>query len=294
MKLVLATNNEGKVREFARILEPLGIEVMTQKQAGVHVSPEENGTTFAENARIKAMAVYEATGLPTVADDSGLCIDAMNGEPGVYSARYYGEDTPYEEKNRRIIESLNGVAEEKRTARFVAHITCVLSKDEILDCEGVCEGTIGHKPAGDGGFGYDPIFYVGDKSFAELDGEAKDKVSHRGKALEKLYQKLTVYKERKQSMLTSKESAKLRTLANPLETILQVGKGGIGEQLVKQVDDALRARELIKMRVLETAPGFAREIAQQLAEQTDSEVVQVIGTRFVLYRKNKKDPKIIL
>lgn len=190
MKLVLATNNEGKVREFARILEPLGIEVMTQKQAGVHVSPEENGTTFAENARIKAMAVYEATGLPTVADDSGLCIDAMNGEPGVYSARYYGEDTPYEKKNRRIIESLNGVAEEKRTARFVAHITCVLSKDEILDCEGVCEGTIGHKPAGDGGFGYDPIFYVGDKSFAELDGEAKDKVSHRGKALEKLYQKL--------------------------------------------------------------------------------------------------------
>lgn len=190
MKLVLATNNEGKVREFARILEPLGIEVMTQKQAGVHVSPEENGTTFAENARIKAMAVYEATGLPTVADDSGLCIDAMNGEPGVYSARYYGEDTPYEEKNRRIIESLNDVAEEKRTARFVAHITCVLSKDEILDCEGVCEGTIGHKPAGDGGFGYDPIFYVGDKSFAELDGEAKDKVSHRGKALEKLYQKL--------------------------------------------------------------------------------------------------------
>ena len=190
MKLVLATNNEGKVREFARILEPLGIEVMTQKQAGVHVSPEENGTTFAENARIKAMAVYEATGLPTVADDSGLCIDAMNGEPGVYSARDYGEDTPYEEKNRRIIESLNGVAEEKRTARFVAHITCVLSKDEILDCEGVCEGTIGHKPAGDGGFGYDPIFYVGDKSFAELDGEAKDKVSHRGKALEKLYQKL--------------------------------------------------------------------------------------------------------
>ena len=190
MKLVLATNNEGKVREFARILEPLGIEVMTQKQAGVHVSPEENGTTFAENARIKAMAVYEATGLPTVADASGLCIDAMNGEPGVYSARYYGEDTPYEEKNRRIIESLNGVAEEKRTARFVAHITCVLSKDEILDCEGVCEGTIGHKPAGDGGFGYDPIFYVGDKSFAELDGEAKDKVSHRGKALKKLYQKL--------------------------------------------------------------------------------------------------------
>ena len=100
MKLVLATNNMGKVREFARILEPLGISLLTQQQAGVQVQPEENGTTFAENARIKAMAVYQATGLPTIADDSGLCIDALDGHPGVYSARYYGEDTPYTEKNR--------------------------------------------------------------------------------------------------------------------------------------------------------------------------------------------------
>lgn len=98
MKLVLATNNMGKVREFARILEPLGISLLTQQQAGVQVQPEENGTTFAENARIKAMAVYQATGLPTIADDSGLCIDALDGQPGVYSARYYGEDTPYTEK----------------------------------------------------------------------------------------------------------------------------------------------------------------------------------------------------
>ena len=135
MKLVLATNNQGKVREFARILEPLGIEVMTQKEAGVHLSPEENGKTFAENARIKALAVYRATGLPTVADDSGLCVDALDGEPGVYSARYYGEETPYEEKNRRLIEAVNASGK-ARTARFVAHITCVLSETEILDCEG--------------------------------------------------------------------------------------------------------------------------------------------------------------
>lgn len=189
MKLVLATNNQGKVREFARILEPLGIEVMTQKEAGVHLSPEENGKTFAENARIKALAVHRATGLPTVADDSGLCVDALGGEPGVYSARYYGEETPYEEKNRRLIEAVNASGK-ARTARFVAHITCVLSEEQILDCEGVCEGQIGHAPAGDGGFGYDPIFYVGGKSFAQLDGQEKDAISHRGKALQKLYEQL--------------------------------------------------------------------------------------------------------
>lgn len=108
MKLVLATNNMGKVREFARILEPLGISLLTQQQAGVQVQPEENGTTFAENARIKAMAVYQATGLPTIADDSGLCIDALDGQPGVYSARYYGEDTPYTEKTAISFRSWKG------------------------------------------------------------------------------------------------------------------------------------------------------------------------------------------
>ena len=141
------------------------------------------------------MAVYQATGLPTIADDSGLCIDALDGQPGVYSARYYGEDTPYTEKNRYILSQLEGLPQEKRTARFVAHITCVLSPEQILDCEGVCEGTIGLAPAGEGGFGYDPIFYVGDKSFAQLDGEAKDAVSHRGKALAKLYEQFKKLQE---------------------------------------------------------------------------------------------------
>ena len=140
MKLVLATNNPGKVKEFARILEPLGIEVITQKQAGADLHVEENGETFAENARLKAMAVYRATGLPTVADDSGLCVDALDGKPGVYSARWYGEDTPYAEKNARLIAELEDVPQEKRTARFVAHITCVLSETEVLDCEGRLRG----------------------------------------------------------------------------------------------------------------------------------------------------------
>ena len=133
--------------------------------------------------------------MPTIADDSGLCIDALDGQPGVYSARYCGEDTPYTEKNRYILSQLEGLPQEKRTARFVAHITCVLSPEQILDCEGVCEGTIGFAPAGEGGFGYDPIFYVGDQSFAQLDGEAKDAVSHRGKALTKLYEQFKKLQE---------------------------------------------------------------------------------------------------
>ncbi len=190
MKLVLATNNPGKVKEFARILEPLGIEVIPQREAGANLHVEENGSTFAENAHLKAMAVYEATGLATVADDSGLCIDALGGKPGVLSARWYGEDTPYTEKNRRLLEELRDVPREKRTAQFVAHITCVLSKEEILDCEGKCEGWIGFSPAGEGGFGYDPVFYVGEQSFGQMSAKEKDAISHRGKALEKLYAEL--------------------------------------------------------------------------------------------------------
>ncbi len=141
------------------------------------------------------MAVYQLTGLPTVADDSGLCIDALGGEPGVYSARYYGEDTPYSEKNLRLIAQVDKAHPAARTARFVAHITCVLSPEQILDCEGICEGTIGSAPAGEGGFGYDPIFYVGDRSFAQLDAEEKDAISHRGKALAELYRQLKNIKE---------------------------------------------------------------------------------------------------
>lgn len=190
MKLVLATNNQGKAAEFQRIFEPLGIEILTQKEVGAQIAVEETGTTFAQNARLKAMAVYRLCGLPTVADDSGLCIDAMDGKPGVYSARWYGEDTPYPEKNRRILEELKDVPKEKRGAQFIAHITCVFSEEDILECEGICEGSIGPKPQGEGGFGYDPIFYVGEKSFAQLDAQEKDAVSHRGKALRELYEQI--------------------------------------------------------------------------------------------------------
>ena len=195
MKFVLASHNKGKLAEMQAVLADLGIEVVMPADLGIYVDVEETGTTFAENAMLKAKAICAAADLPAIADDSGLCVDALNGGPGVYSARYYGEDTPYTEKNRYILSQLEGLPQEKRTARFVAHITCVLSPEQILDCEGVCEGTIGLAPAGEGGFGYDPIFYVGDKSFAQLDGEAKDAVSHRGKALAKLYEQLKKLQE---------------------------------------------------------------------------------------------------
>ncbi len=187
MKLVVATNNQHKLVEFRRILEPIGFEVLSQKEAGVSVNPDENGTTFAENAKIKALAVFEACGLPSVADDSGLCVDAMNGAPGVYSARYLGEDTAQEIKNNGILKELEGVTEEKRGAQFVSAICCVLSSDDIVECEGACYGSIGYEPLGEGGFGYDPIFMVNGRSYSQLSGEEKDAISHRGVALRKLH-----------------------------------------------------------------------------------------------------------
>ena len=187
MKLVVATNNQHKLVEFRRILEPIGFEILSQKEAGVHVNPEENGETFAANAKIKALAVFEACGLPCVADDSGLCVDALDGRPGVYSARYMGEDTPQEHKNAALLNELEGVAEEKRGAQFVSAICCVLSKDDIVECEGICRGAIGYEPLGEGGFGYDPIFMVNGRSYSELSGEEKDAISHRGVALRKLH-----------------------------------------------------------------------------------------------------------
>ena len=153
---------------------------------------EETGTTFAENARLKAMAVYRATGLPAVADDSGLCIDALNGEPGVYSARYGGEDLPHTEKMKLVLARMEQVPRKQRTARFVSAICCVFSLEDVLETEGVCEGWIGYEPRGTRGFGYDPIFYVGEQSYAEITDEEKDQISHRGRALAALDQKLEV------------------------------------------------------------------------------------------------------
>ncbi|MEA5135519.1 MAG: RdgB/HAM1 family non-canonical purine NTP pyrophosphatase [Candidatus Fimivivens sp.] len=180
--LVAATHNKGKLAEFARMLNPKGIDVITPKDPALVKSIVEDGETFAENALIKARAVFAATGLPTMADDSGLCIDALHGRPGVYSARYMGEDTPYTVKNAAIIKALDGVPDEKRTARFECAIALVTAQGEHV-FKGTFEGKIGYKSSGENGFGYDPIFYVGEQSSSDMPDAEKDAVSHRGKAL---------------------------------------------------------------------------------------------------------------
>lgn len=180
-----ATHNAGKLREFSRILAPHGIEVVLPPDPSVLTQLEETGETFAENALLKARAVFEATGRPALADDSGLCIDALGGRPGVHSARYLGEQTPYPQKIAGILREMQNLPPPDRTARFVCAVALVTETAQRV-FTGVCEGRIGYEPRGGGGFGYDPVFLVGEKSFAELSDEQKDLVSHRGRALRAL------------------------------------------------------------------------------------------------------------
>ena len=191
-KIIFATGNEGKMREVRMILGDLGIQVISMKEAGVTAEADENGTTFEENAIIKAKEIMEKTGEIVLADDSGLVVDYLGGEPGVYSARYLGEDTSYEIKNQAIIDRLADAKEEERTARFVSAIAAVLPDGSELVTEGTVEGLIAHEPAGNGGFGYDPIFYLPEYGVtsAEIPIEKKNEISHRGKALEAMKIKL--------------------------------------------------------------------------------------------------------
>lgn len=198
-RIVFATGNAGKMKEVRMILADLGVEVVSMKEAGISVDIEEDGSTYEENATIKARAVAAEAdaGDIVLADDSGLEIDSLNGEPGVYSARYLGEDTPYSVKNANLIDRLQGVPDEKRTARFVCAIAAVLPDGRELTARAAIEGRIGYEEKGDGGFGYDPIFYVPElhKTTAELTGEEKNLVSHRGKALQLMKEELKKYEE---------------------------------------------------------------------------------------------------
>ena len=193
MKLVLASQNKKKLVEMNDILSSLGIEVCSQADAGVDLEPEETGTTFEENSLIKAKAVMEASGLPAIADDSGLCVDALRGAPGVYSARYGGEDLSDEGRYRLLLENMQG--QMPRTAQFVSVITCCFPNGDVLTARGECSGTIAFAPMGEGGFGYDPVFFVPPlkKTVAQLSPEEKNAVSHRGKALKLFQEKLEVY-----------------------------------------------------------------------------------------------------
>ncbi len=190
MRLIFATGNKGKMNEIREIMSD-SVPVLSMAEAGVSTDVEEDGNSFMENSFIKARAVARTCkekGIDdaiVLADDSGLVVDALNGEPGIYSARYLGEDTPYSIKNAKIIERLNGVSDEDRTARFVCAIACVMPDGREYSAEATYEGAIGYEERGEHGFGYDPIFYLPDRGVysAELDPNEKNRISHRGKAL---------------------------------------------------------------------------------------------------------------
>lgn len=181
-KLVMATNNANKLREAREILAPLGIEVLSQREAGADCDPDENGSTFAENAIIKATAVFEAVGLPTIADDSGLCVEALGGRPGVHSARF----APKGEECDKLLGEMKDVPDGKRGAAFRCTI-CYIDGSGHTEFTGSCEGAIGYEQRGSNGFGYDPVFMVGDRTMAELSADEKNSISHRGAALRELY-----------------------------------------------------------------------------------------------------------
>ena len=192
-KFVLATHNTKKLSEMSAILSKYGVQVVSPGDLGITVDVEETGTTFAENAMLKAKAVCAAAGLPAIADDSGLCVDALNGGPGVYSARYGGEELDDRGRYTLLLNSMRG--QTTRAAHFACAICCVFPNGDVLTAEGTCAGTIAFAPMGEGGFGYDPVFFVPEKAktFAQLTAEEKAEISHRGRALAEFAEKLGTY-----------------------------------------------------------------------------------------------------
>lgn len=207
MVICAASNNAGKLKELRRILERMGHEVKSLRDLGIDLDPEETGTTFAENARIKAEAFCQASGLPTVADDSGLCVDALSGAPGVYSARYAGHHGDDAANNAKLLHEMQDVPADKRAARFVSAVCFLLPDGRELLVEGECPGTVAFTETGTNGFGYDPLFVpdrvglpdgttaenTARRSYAELADAEKDAISHRGRAMEKLGAELPAF-----------------------------------------------------------------------------------------------------
>lgn len=207
MLICAASNNAGKLKELRRILERMGHQVKSLRELGIDLDPEETGTTFAENARIKAEAFCNASGLPTVADDSGLCVDALNGAPGVYSARYAGHHGDDAANNAKLLQEMQQVPAEQRTARFVSAVCFLMPDGRELLVEGECPGTVAFEETGTNGFGYDPLFVpdrvglpdgttvenTARRSYAELADGEKDAISHRGRAMEKLDAQLPAF-----------------------------------------------------------------------------------------------------
>ena len=189
MKVVLASQNRHKLQEIQAILSRFDMELVLQSELGVHIDVEENGTSFEENSELKARAVVEATGLPAIADDSGLCVDVLGGAPGIYSARYGAPDCITDrDRLNHLLAELRGVRSEERTARFVCVITLLYPDGRKLVARGFCEGLITFEPRGEDGFGYDPVFYVPSMgcTFAQMGSEHKNAISHRANALQRL------------------------------------------------------------------------------------------------------------
>ncbi len=188
-RVIVASGNQGKIKEIREILAPLDLEVVSMKDAGIEVDVEETGQSFEENALLKAKGIATLTDDLVIADDSGLEIDYLNKEPGIYSARYLGRDVSYDVKNQNLLDRMEGVPDEKRSARFVCAVAAILPNKKELVVRGVMEGQIGYEIKGEYGFGYDPIFYLPEygKSSAEILPEEKNKISHRGKALQKMF-----------------------------------------------------------------------------------------------------------
>lgn len=243
MIVCAASNNAGKLKELRRILERMGHEVKSLRELGINLDPEETGTTFVENARIKAEAFCKASGLPTVADDSGLCTDALHGAPGVYSARYAGHHGDDDANNAKLLRELADVPEEQRGAKFVSAVCFMLPDGRALEVEGECPAPT----------------------------------------------EIYTIKRRQFMALTSKQRAALRSAANTMDPVYQIGKGEIDDTLKQGIADCIAARELIKVKVLENSEYSAREAADILCEALDCECVQVIGRKFVLFKQKKKE-----
>jgi XTP/dITP diphosphohydrolase len=198
MRVIVASNNPNKIREIKSILSPIGWEVLSQREAGVQVEPEETGDTFEENSMIKARAVMEASGMPAIADDSGLSVDALDGEPGVHSARYGGDSCPDDKaRNELLRRTMEPIPDEDRSARFVSVITMMWPDGKAISARGAICGEILREEQGDGGFGYDPLFYISAEgcTMAQLTPERKNQISHRANALKAFVEKLKKEKD---------------------------------------------------------------------------------------------------
>ena len=297
MRLIVATHNRKKINGAGTDSGPLGVEPVTGETIGLPLDEvEETGDTFEANAFLKADAACRQTGLPAVADDSGLMVDALDGRPGVYSARYAGEGASDADRIRKLLREMEGVPEAQRTARFVSAICCVFPDGEYRHRPGECPAESPGSPRGTAALVMIPCSWWRTGA-ATLNCPRRKRTPSATGAMpcvclpggwKPLYPKESPHKERKIHVLTSKQRAYLRSLANSETPILHTGKGGVSDAMRRQADDALTARELIKGRALENSPISAREAAEDLAASVGADVVQVVGRNFVLYRPNKK------